>query len=101
MYRTLFGILAVFGVGLLLGGLVARAAPGPTLPMLAVLDIDASDQSLDAEEIFVLTDAIRGAVVSEVGQRYKVLTRETMERAEFYVHELQKYQLHATMEPGE
>jgi len=30
-----------------------------------------------------------------------VLTRETMERAEFYVHELQKYQLRATMEPGE
>lgn len=30
-----------------------------------------------------------------------VLARETMERAEFYVHELQKYQLHATMEPGE
>ena len=27
--------------------------------------------------------------------------RETMERAEFYVHELQKYHLHATMEPGE
>ena len=26
---------------------------------------------------------------------------ETMERAEFYVHELQKYQLHATMEPAE
>ncbi len=30
-----------------------------------------------------------------------VLVRETMERAEFYVHELQKYQLHATMEPAE
>jgi ATP-dependent Clp protease adaptor protein ClpS len=30
-----------------------------------------------------------------------VLARETMERAEFYVHELQKYQLHATLEPGE
>ncbi len=30
-----------------------------------------------------------------------VLTRETMERAECYVHELQKYQLHATMEPAE
>jgi ATP-dependent Clp protease adaptor protein ClpS len=30
-----------------------------------------------------------------------VLARETMERAEFYVHQLQKYQLHATMEPGE
>ena len=30
-----------------------------------------------------------------------VLARETMERAEFYVHELQKYQLNATLEPGE
>ena len=27
-----------------------------------------------------------------------VLTRESMERAEFYVHQLQKYSLHATME---
>ncbi len=30
-----------------------------------------------------------------------VLARETMERAEFYVHELQKYQLNATLEPCE
>ena len=28
-----------------------------------------------------------------------VLTRESLERAEFYVHQLQKYNLHATMEP--
>ena len=27
-----------------------------------------------------------------------VLTRESMEKAEFYVHQLQKYTLHATME---
>ena len=27
-----------------------------------------------------------------------ILARETMERAEHYVHELQKYSLHATME---
>lgn len=27
-----------------------------------------------------------------------ILTRETLERAEHYVHELQKYSLHATME---
>lgn len=33
-------------------------------------------------------------------QGKSVLVRETMERAEFYVHELQKYQLHATMEPA-
>jgi ATP-dependent Clp protease adaptor protein ClpS len=30
-----------------------------------------------------------------------VLVREGAEKAEFYVHELQKYQLHATMEPAE
>jgi hypothetical protein len=28
-----------------------------------------------------------------------VLARESMERAEFYVHQLQQYNLHATMEP--
>jgi ATP-dependent Clp protease adaptor protein ClpS len=28
-----------------------------------------------------------------------VLTRESLEKAEFYVHQLQKYNLHATMEP--
>ncbi len=27
-----------------------------------------------------------------------VLTQENLEKAEFYVHQLQKYQLHATME---
>ena len=30
-----------------------------------------------------------------------VLAREGAEKAEFYVHELQKYKLHATMEPAE
>lgn len=30
-----------------------------------------------------------------------VLTRESMERAEHYVHQLQKYSLHATMEREE
>lgn len=30
-----------------------------------------------------------------------VLVRETFERAEFYVHELHKYTLQATMEPAE
>ncbi|HEX4342975.1 MAG TPA: ATP-dependent Clp protease adaptor ClpS [Verrucomicrobiae bacterium] len=35
----------------------------------------------------------------EVHERGKsILTRESMEKAEFYVHELQKYRLHATME---
>jgi ATP-dependent Clp protease adapter protein ClpS len=30
-----------------------------------------------------------------------VLARESMEKAEFYVHQLQKYSLHATMERDE
>ena len=30
-----------------------------------------------------------------------VLTRESLEKAEFYVHQLQKYNLHATMEPNQ
>ena len=30
-----------------------------------------------------------------------ILTRESLERAEFYVHQLQKYGLHATMERDE
>ena|SRR2546430_519614 len=34
-------------------------------------------------------------------QGKSVLTRETMERAEHYVHQLQKYSLHATMERDE
>jgi ATP-dependent Clp protease adaptor protein ClpS len=33
-------------------------------------------------------------------QGKSVLVREGAERAEFYVHELQKYKLHATMEPA-
>lgn len=32
-------------------------------------------------------------------QGKSVLTRDSMEKAEFYVHRLQKYNLHATMEP--
>jgi ATP-dependent Clp protease adaptor protein ClpS len=34
-------------------------------------------------------------------QGKSVLTRESMEKAEHYVHELQKYSLHATMERDE
>ncbi len=38
----------------------------------------------------------------EVHEKGKsLLTREGAEKAEFYVHELQKYKLHATMEPAE
>jgi ATP-dependent Clp protease adaptor protein ClpS len=32
-------------------------------------------------------------------QGKSVLTRESLEKAEHYVHQLQKYSLHATMEP--
>jgi ATP-dependent Clp protease adaptor protein ClpS len=31
-------------------------------------------------------------------QGKSILTRESLERAEYYVHQLQKYSLHATME---
>ena len=34
-------------------------------------------------------------------QGKSILTRESLEKAEFYVHELQKYNLHATMERDE
>lgn len=34
-------------------------------------------------------------------QGKSVLTRESLEKAEFYVHQLQKYTLHATMERDE
>ena len=34
-------------------------------------------------------------------QGKSVLTRESMEKAEHYVHQLQKYSLHATMEPDQ
>jgi ATP-dependent Clp protease adaptor protein ClpS len=38
----------------------------------------------------------------EVHEKGKsLLTREGAEKAEFYVHELQKYKLQATMEPAE
>lgn len=34
-------------------------------------------------------------------QGKSVLARESLERAEFYVHQLQRYKLHATLEPAE
>jgi ATP-dependent Clp protease adaptor protein ClpS len=34
-------------------------------------------------------------------QGKSILTRESLERAEFYVHQLQKYGLHATLERDE
>jgi ATP-dependent Clp protease adapter protein ClpS len=37
--------------------------------------------------------------VHELGK--SVLVRESFEKAEFYVHQLQKYSLQATLEPAE
>jgi ATP-dependent Clp protease adaptor protein ClpS len=34
-------------------------------------------------------------------QGKSVLTRESLEKAEHYVHQLQKYSLHATLEPAQ
>ena len=34
-------------------------------------------------------------------QGKSVLTRDSLEKAEHYVHQLQKYSLHATMEPAQ
>ena len=56
----------------------ALAAPAQPLPLLAVLELEAPEQELPGPELLLLTDALRGAVVQEVGARYKVLTRETM-----------------------
>ena len=36
--------------------------------------------------------------IGEEDSKGNALTRETLERAEHYVHQLQKYTLHATME---
>jgi ATP-dependent Clp protease adaptor protein ClpS len=43
-----------------------------------------------------------GKHMKEVHEKGKsVLTREGAEKAEFYVHQLHHYKLHATMEPAE
>ncbi|MFM2151911.1 MAG: hypothetical protein RL199_346 [Pseudomonadota bacterium] len=47
-------------------------------PLLAVLEFDSPEQVLTDSELEALTDALRSAVKKEVGDRYKVLTRETM-----------------------
>jgi len=65
------------GVATLLGVLPTRAATAP-LPLLAVLELEAPESDLSPPELLLLTDTLRGAVVEEVGTRYKVLTRETM-----------------------
>jgi hypothetical protein len=47
-------------------------------PMRAVLDFNSPDNVLGEGELVALTDALRSAVVKEVGARNKELTRETM-----------------------
>jgi len=64
-------------LALMLTALPTRAG-AETLELLAVLDFDAPDKSLNPDELQVLTDAFRSAVVKAVGNHYKVLTRETM-----------------------
>jgi len=56
---------------------VLAAAPTPP-PLLAVLEFDSPDKSASFDELQLLTDAFRAAVIDTVGSRYKVLTRETM-----------------------
>jgi len=58
--------------------LLGSAPAVAEMPLLAVLEFDSGDKALSADDMMVLTDAARGAVVREVGGRFKVLTRETM-----------------------
>jgi len=71
-FRWIIAVAAVLSMN----APVARAQVAPS--MLAVLEFSAADPSIDADGLLVLTDALRSAVVSEVGDRFKVLTRETM-----------------------
>jgi ATP-dependent Clp protease adaptor protein ClpS len=53
-------------------------------------------------KVFGLKKAKARKHMLEVHEKGKsVLVRENSEKAEFYVHQLQNYQLHATMEPAE
>jgi hypothetical protein len=63
----------ILAVALLCGPLTARASD-----LLAVLDIDAPDKSVTPDELPILSDAARKVVVTEVGKRFRVMTRETM-----------------------
>ena len=62
--------------GLLLA--VTSSAANAPPPMLAVLELEAPDNAVTGDELPLLTDTLRTAVVKEVGDRYRVLTRETL-----------------------
>ncbi|MFM2153060.1 MAG: hypothetical protein RL199_1495 [Pseudomonadota bacterium] len=66
----------LFGLTVLLLASAPLRSEGP--PLLAVLDFNSPDDAMGEGELVTLTDALRSAVVKEVGARYKVLTRETM-----------------------
>jgi len=55
----------------------SRASAGDE-PLLAVLDFDSPDDSASLDGRQLLTDAFRSVVIETVGERFKVLTRETM-----------------------
>jgi len=77
LYRPRSGLLLAAWTLLmtLWPGAGLRAEP---MPMLAVLELETSDKEGSGEELIILTDALRGAVVQSLGERFKVLTRETM-----------------------
>ena len=50
----------------LCAGRATRAAPAPP-PLLAVLELESPDQAVSADELLLLTDTLRSAVVEEVG----------------------------------
>jgi len=56
---------------------VSAAAPRP--PLLAVLEFDAPERAASDQELQLLTDAFRSAVIETVAGRYQVMTRDTMQ----------------------
>jgi len=65
---------------LILSALLVRpVAAADPVPLLAVLEFDAPDQSATIDELMLVTNEFRGAVIATVGTRYKVITRENME----------------------
>jgi len=69
-------ILSCLALAILFVHAPVRAAEPP--PLLAVLDFDAPDGGVEPSDLQVLSDAFRSAVIKETGDRYKVMTRETM-----------------------
>ena len=74
MVRIVWGVFAL----LLLGTPLSARAADRSIPLLAVLEFDSPEKSVPPDELQLLTDAVRGAVVKELAGKFKVLTRETM-----------------------